>query len=111
MSDYLDAHYDFLNTLNLKKTNEEIKCCKVKENYQNDNGQITCKVCSNIISNISINPEWRYYGSKDSKSNDPTRCGMPINPLLVESIDSNFSYTLSTIFLNTFRGSSKSFFT
>ena len=29
--------------------------------------------------------EWRYYGSEDNKSSDPTRCGMPVNPLLKES--------------------------
>lgn len=28
--------------------------------------------------------EWRYYGANNQAS-DPTRCGMPINPLLVES--------------------------
>ena len=26
--------------------------------------------------------EWRYYGAGDSKSTDPTRCGIPIDPLL-----------------------------
>lgn len=29
--------------------------------------------------------EWRYYGANDSGSSDPTRCGMPINPLLEQS--------------------------
>jgi len=29
--------------------------------------------------------EWRYYGADDNKTSDPTRCGMPINPLLAES--------------------------
>ena len=29
--------------------------------------------------------EWRYYGANDNNSSDPTRCGMPINPLLKES--------------------------
>ena len=29
--------------------------------------------------------EWRFYGANDSNSSDPTRCGMPINPLLQES--------------------------
>lgn len=29
--------------------------------------------------------EWRYYGAEDSGSKDPTRCGMPINPLLKKS--------------------------
>ena len=40
--------------------------------------------------------EWRYYGADDNNHRDPTRCGMPINPLLKESsyackILSNFS--------------------
>ncbi len=29
--------------------------------------------------------EWRYYGADDNNMKDPTRCGMPINPLLKES--------------------------
>ena len=29
--------------------------------------------------------EWRYYGADDNNSTDPTRCGIPINPLLKES--------------------------
>jgi len=29
--------------------------------------------------------EWRYYGAGDSQQRDPTRCGMPINPLLQQS--------------------------
>lgn len=29
--------------------------------------------------------EWRFYGADDNGGNDPTRCGMPINPLLEES--------------------------
>jgi len=29
--------------------------------------------------------EWRYYGADDNHISDPTRCGMPINPLLKES--------------------------
>lgn len=29
--------------------------------------------------------EWRYYGASDKNMSDPTRCGMPINPLLKQS--------------------------
>ena len=29
--------------------------------------------------------EWRYYGADDNNNSDPTRCGMPINPMLRES--------------------------
>ena len=34
---------------------------------------------------IDQSPEWRYYGADDNQTSDPTRCGMPINPLLKES--------------------------
>ena len=42
--------------------------------------------CSMIQKNIlDQTAEWRYYGADDNSSSDPTRCGMPINPLLEES--------------------------
>jgi len=34
---------------------------------------------------ILDNPEWRYYGYNDSKSSDPTRCGLALNPLLPQA--------------------------
>lgn len=34
---------------------------------------------------LDYSPEWRYFGADDKNANDPTRCGNPINPLLVES--------------------------
>lgn len=34
---------------------------------------------------LDYSPEWRFYGADDKNSNDPTRCGNPINPLLYES--------------------------
>jgi transcription initiation factor TFIIIB Brf1 subunit/transcription initiation factor TFIIB len=34
---------------------------------------------------VDQSAEWRYYGADDNQHNDPTRCGMPINPLLEES--------------------------
>jgi transcription initiation factor TFIIB len=34
---------------------------------------------------VDHSAEWRYYGAEDNQTNDPTRCGMPINPLLQES--------------------------
>jgi len=48
-------------------------------------------ICSNnscgiIYKNtLDYSPEWRFYGADDKNTNDPTRCGNPINPLLVES--------------------------
>ena len=34
---------------------------------------------------VDRSAEWRYFGADDKNTNDPTRCGNPINPLLVES--------------------------
>jgi transcription initiation factor TFIIB len=34
---------------------------------------------------LDYTPEWRFYGADDKHGSDPTRCGAPINPLLVES--------------------------
>jgi len=34
---------------------------------------------------IDFSAEWRYYGADDNQQSDPSRCGMPINPLLQES--------------------------
>jgi len=44
------------------------------------------ELCGAINKNIiDQTAEWRYYGADDNASSDPTRCGMPINPLLEES--------------------------
>jgi exopolysaccharide biosynthesis protein len=50
---------------------------------------------------LDYSPEWRYYGADDRNANDPTRCGNPINPLLMESsfsckilCDGNFNLLL-----------------
>lgn len=34
---------------------------------------------------VDLSAEWRFYGADDNQSSDPSRCGMPINPLLEES--------------------------
>jgi len=89
-----ENHFNFLSELDKKEEEIKVKCCDMKENYQNDNYMIICKVCSNVITNICDNPEWRYYGSKDNKSSDPTRCGMPVNTLLPESsVGSSVSFS------------------
>ena len=43
----------------------------------------SCGVIGNQI--IDTGAEWRFYGSEDNKSSDPTRCGMPSNELLPQS--------------------------
>jgi len=51
-------------------------------------GFLVCsnKICGIVYKDIlDCGAEWRYYGADDNNSKDPTRCGMPINPLLKES--------------------------
>ena len=53
-----------------------------------DEGYLACKNqnCGIIYKDITDkSAEWRYYGADDNNNTDPTRCGMPINPLLQES--------------------------
>ena len=53
-----------------------------------DEGFLSCtnKKCGIIYKDIvDHSAEWRYYGADDNQNSDPTRCGMPINPLLEES--------------------------
>jgi transcription initiation factor TFIIB len=60
-------------------------CCDLPKNYSEHNGVISCKVCYCEITNIIYGPEWRFYGAGDSKSQNPTRCGLPTNALLPKS--------------------------
>jgi transcription initiation factor TFIIB len=62
-----------------------VQCCERKENYIIGEECISCKSCGGEITNIIDSPEWRFYGAKDTKSANPTRCGMPVNALLPES--------------------------
>jgi transcription initiation factor TFIIB len=53
-----------------------------------DDGFPTCmnKNCGVIYKKVlDYSPEWRFYGAEDKNANDPTRCGNPVNPLLMES--------------------------
>ena len=53
-----------------------------------EDGFPTCtnNKCGVIYKNaLDYSPEWRFYGADDKNTNDPTRCGNPINPLLIES--------------------------
>tara|TARA_B100001123_G_C15319020_1_gene1027255 strand:- start:1242 stop:2201 length:960 start_codon:yes stop_codon:yes gene_type:complete len=103
--DSLNGHFQYIDSLS--DTNHEKSmdnCCKSRMNYIYDNDIIKCKICTNIISNITNHPEWRYYGSTDSKSSDPTRCGMPINTLLPESsVGSTVSYKNNSKTMNQIR--------
>jgi transcription initiation factor TFIIB len=66
---------------------ESCEMCKASLAYS-DEGFLTCtnEKCGIIYKDmLDHSPEWRYYGADDNQNSDPTRCGMPINPLLEES--------------------------
>ena len=53
-----------------------------------EEGFLTCtnNKCGIIYKDlVDHGAEWRYYGADDNQNSDPTRCGLPINPLLEES--------------------------
>ncbi len=81
---------------------EDLECIYEKDNvfetnkcktcnshlFVGDEGFLFCsnKKCGILYKDIiDFSAEWRYYGADDNNSSDPTRCGMPINPLLIES--------------------------
>ena len=84
----------------IENEDDKIECLYSSEEINN-----FCKECNSILqitdegfyccSNSSCaiiykdvldrGAEWRFYGADDTNSTDPTRCGMPINPLLKES--------------------------
>ena len=66
---------------------ENCECCNYILAFS-DEGFLTCtnNQCGIIYKDIvDQSAEWRYYGADDNQNSDPTRCGMPINPLLLES--------------------------
>ena len=86
--------------INDQDTDQALECV-----YEKKNSIDHCSLCNSILivsedylltctnptcgivytHKLDDTPEWRYYGAEDSGSSDPTRCGMPINPLLKES--------------------------
>ena len=62
--------------------------CRQSNLYITDEGLTACSnvKCGILYKDIiDQSAEWRYYGADDNQSDDPTRCGMPVNPLLKES--------------------------
>ena len=58
----------------------------VRSKLVTESEKVICKTCGTANDHIyDCNAEWRYYGNDDSKSSDPTRCGMPTNELLPQS--------------------------
>jgi hypothetical protein len=66
---------------------ENCEQCKFSLAFS-DEGFLTCtnSKCGIIYKDIlEQSAEWRFYGADDNHSVNPTRCGMPTNPLLEES--------------------------
>ena len=90
----------FDNEINNKLIDEPIECV-----YRQTGQREHCDCCKSILiitdegfqacknescgviykDNLDQSAEWRYYGADDNSNSDPTRCGLPINPLLKES--------------------------
>jgi len=70
---------------NQKDDNKCIKdSCESKE-FVLEDGYYMCKKCNTVQEKFIDNQaEWRYYGHEDTKTSDPTRCGMPTSDLLPE---------------------------
>ena len=87
--DESESEQDFSNeNIKVIQNTSEIKCYSCQsESLICDDGIIVCEDCG--VDNgaiIDYHQEWRFYGTEDTKHpNDPTRCGLPINPLLPES--------------------------
>jgi len=72
-----------------RKSGDREKCDYCESSLAfSDEGFLTCVngKCGIIYKDLlDQSAEWRYYGVDDNHNSDPTRCGMPINPLLQES--------------------------
>ena len=87
-NEIIDENKKKVECLYSKNINDII--CEVCESELqiHENSLLICSnyKCSIIYKNIlDYSAEWRYYGADDSNNCDPTRCGLPINPLLKES--------------------------
>ena len=87
------------------KVEDKKKTMELLYSKQEINNREFCELCNSALSysedryltctnnkcgviykdSIDEGAEWRYYGADDSSMTDPTRCGMPINPLLKQS--------------------------
>ena len=79
-----DKNTSYKNNITDQNLDED-KCrqCDKITDFKIEDGYKWCSECGeNNGIFIDTTPEWRYYGSEDSKSSDPTRCGMPVNNLL-----------------------------
>jgi len=96
-----DIINDYITQTKKEELNQEnCPICKKKDSVKfNGENNICVKCGSEIDCNLSFAQEWRYYGSSDSKSSNPTRVGMPTNKLLPKS---SMGSTISNSYINSF---------
>jgi transcription initiation factor TFIIIB Brf1 subunit/transcription initiation factor TFIIB len=88
-NDFNIGDNDIKDLIEVKDKEENIsKCidnnCNSTE-FNLEDGNYICKKCNTLQEKyIDSQAEWRYYGHEDTKTSDPTRCGMPTNDLLPE---------------------------
>jgi len=73
--------------------NKQKACCLIPSNLNIlDDNFITCLVCGTTnINLVDSSPEWRFYGTDDTKgSTDPSRCGIHNNPMLENNLSCSF---------------------
>jgi transcription initiation factor TFIIB len=85
----MEIDFDFFKDIS-KPTTKRLTCaCEQSpplENWIVEDGWLNCPNCGfQILGNLDTSAEYRYYGNEDSKCSDPTRCGLPIDPLLPNS--------------------------
>lgn len=66
-------------------TNCEELCLNCNGSLMRNEGLFECEYCGKIVYTLDRSPEWSFYASDENRNDDPSRCGMPINPLLLES--------------------------
>jgi transcription initiation factor TFIIB len=83
----INTLYNNLKDQNIENKKEEsiilLNCLECNSTNIIENfGYYICKNCGIRYNNIiDSSQEWRYYGSNDNKSSDPSRCGIPTNDL------------------------------
>lgn len=83
--DEIECVYDSSSNIDSMSKKEDI-CDRCKSHVKiSENNIYICSnsSCGKIIERLDHSPEWRYYSGEGGS--DPSRCGMPINPLLKES--------------------------
>jgi transcription initiation factor TFIIB len=86
----IDAHFGAPKNKNTEnRIIEKETCEKCGNNLAfSDEGFLTCtnNTCGILCRDVlEMGPEWKFYGNDGKTTVDPTRCGMPLNPLLEQS--------------------------